>query len=147
MLQSGSRVGWGTVCEISLGGCYIETDKPLPSGTEVQLRLTIANTKLFIGAKVVFDDPVAGMAIDFMVMPPEQRSKLAEIIEKIKASKPSLLGVQAEQVGRGHVFRFAREAAPDILEKIIKRIEENGVLTRRELVDIVKASRSTPTNQ
>jgi hypothetical protein len=36
---------------------------------------------------------------------------------------------------------ITREAAPDILAIIIKRINEKGVLTKQDLLDIVKANR------
>jgi hypothetical protein len=107
----------------------------------VQLRLTIADTALYTGAKVVAADPLVGMGMDFMVVPPEQGNKLAQIIEKIKVPDLSLAVVQAERVEPNTVFRMTREAAPGILAEIIKRINVKGVLTRQELRDIVKANR------
>jgi hypothetical protein len=139
ILQSGRRLGWGTVKDISRGGCYIETAQPVPRGAEVQLRLTVAGTDLYVGAKVVANDPLVGMGLDFMVMPPEQGNKLAQIIEKITGPDLSLAVLQAERGEPNTVFRITQEAAPDILAKIIKRINEKGVLTRQELRDIVKS--------
>jgi hypothetical protein len=74
-----------------------------------------------------------------MVMPPEQGNKLAQIIEKITGPDLSLAVLQAERGEPNTVFRITQEAAPDILAKIIKRINEKGVLTRQELRDIVKS--------
>ena len=41
IFQDGRHCGWGTVSEIARGGCYIETNQPLPPGSKAQLRLAI----------------------------------------------------------------------------------------------------------
>jgi hypothetical protein len=140
ILQSGRHSGQGTVSKISRGGCYIETARPLPLGTEVQLRLTVADIGLYIGAKVACTDLV-GMGMDFMVVPPEQGNKLAQTIEKVTGTDFLPAVMQAERGEPNTVFRITQKAAPDILAEIIKRINEKGVLTRQELLDIVKANR------
>ena len=142
ILQSGRHSGRGTVSKISRGGCYIETTQPLPRGTEVQLRLSIANTALYIGAKVACTDPWGGMGMEFMVVPPTQKNTLAQIIEEITALDPSLAVLQAERMQPNIVFRITRETAPDTLAKIIKHINEKGVLTRQDLIDIVKSQKT-----
>jgi len=77
--------------------------------------------------------------MEFMVVPPDQGNKLAQIIEKITVPDLSHAVLQAERMQPNTVFRITRETAPDILLKIVERINENGVLTRQELVDIVKS--------
>ena len=141
ILQSGRHSGRGTVSKISRGGCYIETTQPMPRGTEVQLRLTIADTALYMGAKVVATDPLVGMRMDFIVLPPEQGTKLVQAIERLTVPDLSLAVLQAERTQSNTVFQITREAAPDILTKIVERINEKGVLTRQELRDIVKVHR------
>ena len=141
ILRSGKHSEWGTVKDINRGSCYIETTQPLPSGTEVQLRLTIADTALYMGAKVVATDPLVGMRMDFIVLPPEQGTKLVQAIERLTVPDLSLAVLQAERTQSNTVFQITREAAPDILTKIVERINEKGVLTRQELRDIVKVHR------
>lgn len=86
ILQSGRLWGWGRVDEISRCGCYIDTNHPLPSGTQAQLRLTIAETSLDVCANVVCTIPQVGMGMDFLVETPEQRTKLTQIVEEVKAN-------------------------------------------------------------
>jgi len=50
--------------------------------------------------------------------------------------------LQAERTQPNIVFRITREAAPDILATIIKRINEKGALTRQDLLDIVKSQKT-----
>lgn len=142
VLQSGKRWGWGKVTDISRVGCYIETDHPLLVGTEAQLRLMIADISLDIGVKVISSTPYFGTGLDFLAVTPELDNTLAQIIDKVSGIALSHSVVQAElpQIN-SETIQVTREAAPDILAKIIKQINENGVLTRQELLDIVKANK------
>ena len=126
--------------DISRGGCYLETDQTLPIGTEAQLRLTIADTLLDIDGMVASATPVVGMGIDFVTVSPEQENKLARIIDKVTAMDRSLGAQQAPPQPGSTTVRIKREAAHNILATIIKRMNEKGVLTRQELVEIVKAN-------
>jgi hypothetical protein len=82
------------------------------------------------------------MGMEFMVVPPTQKNNLAQIIEEITVSDPSFAVLQAERTQPNIVFRITREAAPDILATIIKRINEKGALTRQDLLDIVKSQKT-----
>jgi hypothetical protein len=139
ILRNGKLWGWGKVSDISRGGCYLETDQTLPIGTEAQLRLTIADTLLDIDGMVASATPVVGMGIDFVTVSPEQENKLARIIDKVTAIDRSP-GVQQPPQPGSTTVRIKREAAHNILATIIKRMNEKGVLTRQELVEIVKAN-------
>jgi Tfp pilus assembly protein PilZ len=142
LLRDGKLSGWGKVSEISRTGCYVETDHPLPIGTEVQLRLTMAGTVLEIGANVVWITPQVGMGMHFEVMHPEEADKLSSVIEAITATDHSPAVPQAAHPAPSSAtIAITREAAPDILAKIIKYVNDKGVLTRQELMDIVKASK------
>jgi len=71
---SGSPIR-GATCELSLGGCYIETMFPLPKGTTLDLKLRI-DTTLLIMASVVTCDPQVGNGIKFTKMLAEDREAL-----------------------------------------------------------------------
>jgi PilZ domain len=138
ILQCGNRFGWGRVNDISGSGCYIEIIQLLAVGTEVQLQLIIADTLLNIAAKVVTNDQGIGMGMEFVAVSLEQESKLTQIERSITAAK--ILPVQ--QTEHSHpkaAVQITREAAPGILAKIIKQINETGVLTRQDLIEIVNA--------
>ena len=51
IFQNGSRWGWGSVNEISRGGCYIELIHLLPIGTPILLKLSITDLSLEITAR------------------------------------------------------------------------------------------------
>jgi hypothetical protein len=129
------------VSDISRGGCHIETDRTLPVGAKAHLRLAVAGTLLDIDGQVASVTPLGGMGIDFVTLSPEQESKLARIIKEVAASYRSPDPEQTESLQSGSMaVRISRNAAPDILARVIKRVNERGILTRQELVEIVKAS-------
>jgi hypothetical protein len=114
----------------------------LPVGAEAQLRLTIADILLSIGANAVAATPLVGMGMEFVGMTPEQENRLAQIMEEVTATDPSPALQQAERSEPNTAtVRITREAAPDILAKILKLVNEKEVLTRQEILDIVKSSR------
>jgi hypothetical protein len=148
VFQDGKHCAWGEANDISRSGCYIETVTALPLGTEVELRLTIAGVSLEIGARVVWTTPQVGMGMFFQKVSLEAERHLSQILEGAAATGHPPVAQQAEapqqpanpqQPGSAKV-RITREAAPEILSKIIVRVNEKGVLTRQELIEIVKAS-------
>lgn len=72
----------GATSDLSLGGCYIETMYPLPTGTHLDLKLQIDGT-LLIEAEVVTSDPQVGNGIKFLKMLPEDQEELKAYLEQI----------------------------------------------------------------
>ena len=57
---------WGTLGDISLGGCYVYTFSPLPAGSAVALRIKINDaSQAELSGKVVAFHPGVGMGIEF----------------------------------------------------------------------------------
>jgi hypothetical protein len=122
IIQSGKRWGWGTLSDISRGGCYIETMHPLPTGTEAELRLTIAGVSLDISADVVSSDPMFGMGMEFVMVHAEQWNKLPQIIEKVTGVDLST-GAQQVEASDEDAQRLLH-AALQHLEQAQKELQE-----------------------
>jgi len=138
--QEGRRWGWGRVNDLSIVGCYIELVHLLSVGTAAQLRLTIADISVDVTANVVSNDPGIGMGMKFVAVTQEQLSKLAQIIGRLTETESPASPVTGRSSASPSPVRIKREAAPVILAKIVKRINETGVLTRQDLVDIVRTT-------
>ena len=135
----GGNLCWGRLGDISGGGCYIETVYPLPIGTTMQLRLTIAGNILDVSAKVAWTIPQAGMGVSFAFVSAQEKYKVAQIVEEVKtigksASTHPLVRMQREKA----VVRISRDA--ELLARITKQLDEKGVLTRQDLMDMVNAN-------
>ena|SRR5947209_10870799 len=56
---------WGTLMDISLGGCYISTFSPLPAGTAVVLLIKVNGQEINSKAVVITSHPGVGMGLEF----------------------------------------------------------------------------------
>lgn len=139
IFQNESRWGWASVNEISRGGCYIETIQPLPVGTTAPLKITINDLSLEVTARVASNDPSTGMGMEFLAVPAEQQTILTEILRRLLAGGESNLKQPSEApVATPKTIRISPDASPRILAKVIEQINQKGVLTRLDLVAIVK---------
>jgi hypothetical protein len=141
--------GWGTVSEISQGGCFIDINQPLAIGSETWLRLFISGEVLEVGAKVAWTTPQVGMGMRYEAISPELESKITRLLKKVSGQEylsaptaepleflvPENADLPLECEG------ITPEAAAGILAKIIERVQETGRLTEQELMEIVNAGR------
>jgi hypothetical protein len=76
--------------EIGLGGCYVDTPKPFPEGTLVDVRITRTGGVFQSEAKVVYAHANLGMGIAFTNLALDQRALLqnwiADLTAKIKTT-------------------------------------------------------------
>jgi hypothetical protein len=56
---------WGTLSDISFGGCYVYTFSPLPVGQMVTLIIKIGDAEVDVGGKIVSSHPGVGMGVAF----------------------------------------------------------------------------------
>ncbi|HET9285074.1 MAG TPA: PilZ domain-containing protein [Candidatus Angelobacter sp.] len=63
--QTGNAGYWGTIGDISLGGCYVFTFSPLPAGQAVTLDIKANDKEISLAGKTVSFHPGVGMGIAF----------------------------------------------------------------------------------
>jgi hypothetical protein len=93
-VEKGNGGGWGTLSDISYGGCYIYTFSPLPAGQSVMLVIKIGDKEVNVAGKTVSSHPGVGMGVAFegYVQPDgEQRLKtyIAHLANQPKSQEPS----------------------------------------------------------
>jgi hypothetical protein len=81
----------GETCDISLGGCYVESLFPLEVGTPLEVRIRVANTLLIAVAEVATCDRQVGNGIRFVNMLQEDMEQLKLFIEDYERNNPALL--------------------------------------------------------
>jgi hypothetical protein len=64
-LEKGGTGFWGTLSDISYGGCYIYTFSPLPIGQSVLLVIKCKEKDIHVASKVVSSHPGVGMGVAF----------------------------------------------------------------------------------
>ncbi len=74
---------WGTVIDVSAGGCYIECPATHRAGQLVYLRLAIDNFSFESEAVVRVSHPGMGMGMEFLRVTTEQRRRLDEFLREL----------------------------------------------------------------
>ncbi|MFP2903565.1 TIGR02266 family protein [Pyxidicoccus sp. 3LFB2] len=94
---SGFVTDWAT--NLSKGGLYINTDKPLPVDTVVRLLVTLPGAHFPVelkgrvtrinamGAVAAHQSP--GMAVEFVDVDDDKRSRIGEFVERLRSELPS----------------------------------------------------------
>jgi hypothetical protein len=86
--ESGNAGYWGTVGDISLGGCYVFTFSPLPAGQVVTLEIKANDKEIRLAGKTVSSHPGVGMGIAFSGFTQEDaEARLKAFLEQL-AAKP-----------------------------------------------------------
>ena len=85
-MEAGTRAV-GVTSDISLGGCFVCTSKPLPVSTRVRISLTRKNQKIEALAVVRILKPRIGMGIEFIDVEGSYHGLLCRWIETIRQSR------------------------------------------------------------
>ncbi len=79
------RVGSGvpnrcSLSDISIGGCYVETTEPFPSGAAVNIVVRTRDMKLSVHGTVQVVHPGFGMGVKFSLKTPDQQEQVRQLI-------------------------------------------------------------------
>jgi hypothetical protein len=167
--ESSGAQQWGTITDISEGGCYIETPAPVAQGQVVNLRLSIGGAALSLSGNVVGVHPMFGMGVTFTSVSPEADAILQRILRTLaegdseqdtpaSASRelpmpapmapqppaPTLAPAPATPVppARPQPMRLSPQAAVALLGQIAKHLAQNGVLTQQDFRAILEKNKS-----
>jgi len=75
---------FGSLTDVSLGGCYVETSAILSPGTNLKLGFSMDDGNLSANGVVARIDPGTGIAIQFKEMNREDRAKMFKILEFVQ---------------------------------------------------------------
>ena len=84
--SANSRPFWGTMSDISLGGCYVQTFQPLAAGSVLQFLIKTEGVEIRGTAKVVAMHPGVGMALAFAEMATPDRTRLDQLVTQLIAT-------------------------------------------------------------
>jgi PilZ domain len=63
--EKGNAGYWGTLSDISFGGCYVYTFSPLPVGQMITVVIKASDAEINVGGRIVSSHPGVGMGIAF----------------------------------------------------------------------------------
>jgi PilZ domain len=87
---AGGASFWGTVADLSLGGCYVEMPLPLEPGTKLKVGIWFGQTKAWARAQVAHTTPGVGVGLKFIEISDQDRDVIRRFVESLAplARKP-----------------------------------------------------------
>ncbi len=138
---------WGTLTDISLGGCYVESMAPLPAGTEVGLELESDGDRLQARAAVRVSHPGCGMGIQFLTLEEEDRRTLERIVARAAAAAQpseqgwSRIGNTSTAAPGGHAPAPRSSDANLLLQELLLFFTERDAMSRDDFRQLLERSR------
>jgi CheY-like chemotaxis protein len=112
-----------TLTDLSLGGCYVQTESPFPQSSAVDLCLHAAGMEIHTEGLVRVMHPGRGMGIEFPARTEEQRKSVADFIEFLTGQpgttpqlETSPRALVASAVDLSHTSSGANDAEDPLLE-------------------------------
>jgi CheY-like chemotaxis protein len=105
--------------DLSLGGCYVETDSPFPERALVDLCLRAEEMAVHTEGMVRVTHPGQGMGVEFPSRTPEQRAEVANLISLLRSCPQSMLELSVSPralTADLTQFEHGREIADDTSE-------------------------------
>jgi CheY-like chemotaxis protein len=132
--------------DLSLGGCYVETDAPFPEEALVDLCLRAAGIEIHAEGMVRVMHPGTGMGIEFPSRTDEQRETVAHFIEFLTSrpgTVPELLISPKTLIADANQFQAANASVDEHMEDPLLELLRNGPsLTREQFLAELRAQRS-----
>lgn len=116
--------------DLSLGGCYVETDAPFPERALVDLCLKTDKMEVHIDGMVRVAHPGHGMGVEFPSRTAEQRAQVGNLIDVLRSSpnatpeltiSPRALVADITQFEHGESAPGAGEELEDPLLELLRR--------------------------
>jgi hypothetical protein len=130
---------WGTLTDISLHGCYVETDTTFPIDTKVDLVLKSFGIRIQSRGTVRTSYPFLGMGIDFAEIEPGQQLQLTKLLDALAAQNSVSNGGSVQGNSMKDSLGSADPRA--FLDKIAEFFQKNKMLSRDEFRQIAKRVR------
>lgn len=110
--------------DLSLGGCYVESESPFPVNTEVELSLRASNTEIKITALIRVMHPGYGMGLEFVSNQGEHRQLVDQFISVLSSHPGSvpLLSISPKSIHFHEVASSASqsEGSADSLVELLR---------------------------
>jgi PilZ domain len=161
VLAEGSSAGvFGTVADLSLGGCYVEMLSPLPVDTLIRLSLNLGTATLRLSGRVCSSQMGFGMGVSFTEMGPEDFEILrrfappaadSEAPAKVSSIRPPrLLERTPRQKPTGAMARSYSEtesnrgssSTAEALDALVRLLLQKEIFTQGELAEEYERSKA-----
>jgi CheY-like chemotaxis protein len=135
--------------DLSLGGCYLETDSPFPESALVDICLKTEEIAVHIEGLVRVAHPGHGMGVEFPSRTAEQRAKVGNVISLLRSSPQSMLDlVVSPRSLRADMSQFERPAeesdsgVEDVEDPLVELLQRGSALEQDDFLEELRRQRS-----
>jgi CheY-like chemotaxis protein len=135
--------------DLSLGGCYLESDSPFPEHALVDLCLRTEEIAVHTEGLVRVTHPGEGMGVEFPSRTPEQRANVGNLIGLLRSSPQSMLDlIVSPRSLRADLTQFQpgtelkSDAADEIEDPLLELLQRGPALDQDDFLIELRRQRS-----
>jgi len=137
-LASGAQCAART-SDISLGGCFVDTSSPFPTGTVVKARLTKDNKSFVAQAVVASSMASMGMGLKFVNIGAKQLQVLTSWIGQLSGElPPESAAFDQEEVVEASADLRLKDEQKYVLSELIVALMRKGILTEGQGKEMIR---------
>src|SRR5438270_250950 len=134
-VSKGDETGiWGSLIDISLGGCYVQTITPFTVHHPVKVLLKVENTEIETHGVVRTSHPDVGMGIQFTdTTRPEDRARLRELINQLRSGEAAAPAPGPAKPDSSHLSQRLQAASAELvsISELMKSIGPDPLVLRQ----------------
>jgi len=133
--------------DLSLGGCYVETESPFPASTKIDLCLRALNLEVHAEGIVRVMHPSYGMGVEFASRTGGQREQVEQFIDFLSSQPgmmPQLL-VSPKSINLGGEQGASRSESDDSDDPLLHLLRTENSLTQDEFLAELRRQRRSET--
>jgi len=133
--------------DLSLGGCYVETESPFPQNSLVDLCLKAAGLEIHTQGFVRVMHPSHGMGIEFPARTEEERKSVGDFIEFLTSqpnAAPQLEISPRSLVGDGEELTDKPKSSEDNEDPLLELLRTGGCLQQSDFLAELHRQRNSP---
>jgi len=131
--------------DLSLGGCYVETESPFPQSSAVDLCLRAAGMEIHTQGLVRVMHPGRGMGIEFPARTEEQRKSVGEFIEFLTSqpgAQPQLETSPRSLVASAVDLSQNTTVETDAEDPLLELLRSGGSMDEEQFLDELSRQRT-----
>jgi hypothetical protein len=136
--------------DLSLGGCYVESDSPFPERSMVDLCLRTEDMAVHTEGMVRVAHPGHGMGVEFPSRTPEQRAQVGNLIDILRGSPESMLELNVSpRALTADLTQFERadespnEDADEVEDPLLDLLRHGSKLEQDDFLSELRRQRSS----
>jgi hypothetical protein len=111
VLEDAAFLFRGTILDLSLTGCYVQSSArlALAPGASVELRFSVKGDELRLLARLAIVRPGKGAGFEFFAVPRDMQSRLASLIYKLANPADESAAIQSSETPNSAASSFSRD--------------------------------------